>query len=245
MTSKAGWKWSDILYDLGMRFCDPAHQDCIIKFEKVDDICRTHNAVKIVLIPAPEGAAMIENELDRIEILYGFRVQVMGITYSESNCLSTGLREPRDAGLTGYGCQAVEAMNKIGMAIDCANCGDQMMLDTIAASNKPIFLTYTGAHSLGNLRRLLPDKALNACADKGGVIGIEAAPHTTLTKNHPQHSIGSCMEHFEYIKDLVGLDHVTCGARYLPRGHIGRHRVFAWGLPEWRVAQKSALSGRL
>ncbi len=31
-----------------------------------------------------EGAAPIENELDRKEILYGFGVRLLGITYSES-----------------------------------------------------------------------------------------------------------------------------------------------------------------
>ena len=27
ITSQAGWKWSDVTHDLGLRLCDPAHQD--------------------------------------------------------------------------------------------------------------------------------------------------------------------------------------------------------------------------
>jgi membrane dipeptidase len=230
ITSKAGWKWSDIIYDLGMRLCDLAHQDFVIKCEKVEDIYRAHDEGRIALVPALEGAAMIENELDRIEILYGFGVRVLGITYSESNCLGTGLREPGDGGLTSFGFQAVERMNKIGMAIDCAHSSDQTMLDTVAASTKPIFLTHTGARSLWNIKRLAPDSAIKACAEKGGVIGIEAAPHTTLTKKHPLHSLESCMEHFEYIKDMVGIDHVTFGPDTLYGDHVGLHRVFAGAL---------------
>ena len=38
ITSKGGWKWSDVLYDLGMRLCDLAHQDFIIQCKKVEDI---------------------------------------------------------------------------------------------------------------------------------------------------------------------------------------------------------------
>ncbi len=56
-----------------------------------------------------------------------------------------------------------------------------------------------------------PDEVLKAMAAKGGVIGIEAAPHTTLTKTHPRHSIESFMEHVEYCADLVGIDHVAFG----------------------------------
>lgn len=227
LTSKAGWKWEDIIYDIGMRFCDWAHQDFVIKCETVDDIYRAHREGKLALVPSIEGAAPIENELDRIEILYGLGIRELGIAYSESNALGTGLREPRDGGLTVFGHRAVEHMNKIGMAIDCSHCSPQTTLDVVAASSKPIFLTHTGARGLWNIRRLAPDDVIKACADKGGVIGIEAAPHTTITENHPLHNIESFMEHFEYIKDLVGIDHVAFGPDTLYGDHVSLHTAMA------------------
>lgn len=230
ITSKSGWKWSDAIYDMGMRLCDLAHQDFIIRVERVDDIYRAHKEGKIGLVSAQEGAAMIENELDRIEILYGYGVRLLGITYSESNHLGTGLKEPRDGGLTSFGRRAVERMNKIGMAIDVAHSSDQTQLDTIEASTKPIFITHTGARSLWNIKRLATDQSIKACADKGGVIGIEAAPHTTLTAKNPKHNIESYMEHFEYVKDLVGIDHVAFGPDTLYGDHVGLHHVFAEAL---------------
>ena len=227
ITSKSGWKWDDVIYDIGMRFCDWAHQDFVIKCENVDDIYRAHKEGRMALVPSIEGAAIIENELDRIEILYGLGIRELGIAYSESNALGTGLREPRDGGLTVFGHRAVEHMNKIGMAIDCSHCSPQTTLDVVAASSKPIFLTHTGARGLWNIRRLAPDDVLKACADKGGVIGIEAAPHTTLTEKNPLHNIESFMEHFEYIKDLVGIDHVAFGPDTLYGDHVNLHRAFA------------------
>jgi membrane dipeptidase len=121
-------------------------------------------------------------------------------------------------------------MNKIGMAIDCAHCSDQTALDVIAASTKPIFLTHTGARSLWNIRRLAPDEVLKACADTGGVIGVEAAPHTTLTEQNPNHNIDAFMEHFEHIKDMVGIDHMAFGPDTLYGDHVGLHHVFAEAL---------------
>ena len=230
ITSKHGWKWSDIIYDVGIRLCDLAHQDFLIRTEKVEDIYRAHKEGKIALIPSIEGAAMIENELDRIEILYGFGIRVLGITYSESNSLGTGLKEQKDGGLTSFGYQAVERMNKVGMAIDCSHSSNQTTLDVIEASQKPIFLTHTGARGLWNTKRLATDEAIKACADKGGVIGIEAAPHTTLTPNNPIHTIESFMEHFEYVKNLVGEDHVAFGPDTLYGDHVGLHHVFAEAL---------------
>ena len=227
ITSKAGWKWTDVIHDIGMRSCDMAHQDFVIKGAKLEDIYRAKEQGKVAWFISLESATMIENELDRIEVLYGMGVRMMGITYSESNCLGSGLKERRDGGLTSFGRKAVERMNKIGMAIDVSHSGDQTALDVIEVSEKPTFITHTGARSLWNMKRLMPDEVLLACAAKGGVIGIEAAPHTTITKNNPRHDLDSYMEHFEYIKDLVGIDHVAFGPDALYGDHVGLHNMFS------------------
>ena len=54
-------------------------------------------------MPCIEGAAPIENEVDRIDILYGLGVRQLGVTYSESNALGNGMKEDHDGGLTMFG----------------------------------------------------------------------------------------------------------------------------------------------
>ncbi len=228
--SKSGWKWTEVIHDLGMRLCDLAHQDFVFHATRVDDILRAHHEGRVAWIASLEGAAMIENELDRIDVLYGLGVRAMGITYSESNALGSGLREPRDGGLTVFGRRAVERMNRVGMLIDCSHCGDRTTLDVIEASEQPIVLSHIGARALWNSRRLAPDDVLEACAAKGGVIGVEAAPHTTITRDHPRHSLESVMAHFEYIAGRVGIDHVTFGPDTLYGDHVGLHDVYAAAL---------------
>ncbi|HEV2385861.1 MAG TPA: membrane dipeptidase [Candidatus Acidoferrales bacterium] len=230
ITSQAGWKWTDILHDLGMRYSDLAHQKLVFRAETVDDLLRAKQTGRIALVPSLEAATPIENEIDRIDVLYGFGVRMMGIAYSEANALGAGLKEKRDGGLTDFGRKAVRRMNRIGMAIDVSHSGDQTSLDTIEASEKPIFITHVGARTLWNTPRMKPDAVLMACAAKGGVIGIEAAPHTTLTEKHNRHSIESFMEHFEYVAGLVGIDHVAFGPDTLFGDHVGLHDVFAAAL---------------
>lgn len=227
ITSRAGWKWTDIIHDLGMRLCDIAHQDLLVRAETTADIHRAKADGRIAFIPALEAATPIENELDRLDVLYGLGVRMTGIAYSEANTLGSGLREPRDGGLTEFGRQAVRRMNQLGIAIDVSHSGDQTSLDTIAVSERPIFITHAGARALWDTRRMKPDEVLTACAAKGGVIGIEAAPHTTLTARHPCHSIESFMEHFEYVAGLVGIDHVAFGPDTLFGDHVALHRLFA------------------
>jgi membrane dipeptidase len=227
ITSKAGWKWDDIIWDLGMRLSDIAHQEMLIRAETTADIVRAKQSGQIAFIPSLEAATPIENELDRLDILYGLGIRSSGIAYSEANTLGCGLRELNDGGLTEFGRAAVQRMNKLGIAIDISHSGDQTSLDTIEISDKPIFITHAGARGLWNTRRMKPDEVLRKCAEKGGVIGVEAAPHTTLTKEHPRHSIESFMQHFEYCVELMGIDHVAFGPDTLFGDHVALHHAFA------------------
>ncbi|HKI55775.1 MAG TPA: membrane dipeptidase [Trueperaceae bacterium] len=227
VTSRAGWKWDDVVFDIGMRLSDIAHQDMVFLATTTDDLVYARENGKIAFVVSIEGAAMIENELDRLDVLYGLGVRVIGIAYSEGNALGAGLKEPRDGGLTVFGRQAVRRMNKLGMAVDVSHSGDRTALDTIEVSEKPVFITHAGARALWNSNRLKPDEVIRACAEKGGVIGIEAAPHTTITEKQPRHSIESFMEHFEYCVDLVGIDHVAFGPDALFGDHVGLHHALA------------------
>lgn len=230
VTSKFGWKWDDIIYDLGMRRSDIAHQDYVRIVSGLDDIYAAKEQGQIGIVLSLEASTPIENEVDRIDILYGLGIRQMGIAYSEANGLGSGLKEAGDGGLTVFGKKAVARMNAIGIAIDVSHSGDRTCLDTFEHSEKPVLITHAGARGVWDTPRMKPDSVLRACAESGGVIGIEAAPHTSLSHDHPQHSIESVMDHFTYCADLMGIDAVAFGPDTLYGDHVGLHDVFAANL---------------
>ncbi len=227
VTSRAGWKWTDIIADLGMRFSDLAHQDFVVKAETLADIRTAAETGRIALIAGLEASTPIENELDRIDILYGFGVRQLGIAYSEANTLGSGLKEKRDGGLTAFGRRAVERMNALGIVVDVSHSGDVTSLEAIEHSTEPVIITHAGARGVWNTSRMKPDHVIQACAQRGGMIGLEAAPHTTLSAAHPRHSLQSVMDHFEYCLDLVGIEHVGFGPDTLFGDHVGLHHLFS------------------
>jgi len=230
ISSPGGWKWIDIIHDLGMRLCDIAHQDFLVHCKTVDDILAAKKAGKIAWVASIEGAACIENEVDRIDILYGLGVRQLGVTYSESNALGNGMKEDNDGGLTKFGQRCVERMNKVGMLIDVSHCGQKTAYDAIMYSQKPIIMSHVGAKAVWDIKRMASDEVLEAVGAKGGVIGIESAPHTTMSKTKMTHDLDSVMEHFEYVKNLVGIDHVGFGVDCLYGDHVGVHHAFAAAL---------------
>jgi membrane dipeptidase len=237
ITSKAGWKWTDVIHDLGMHLADVAHQTVVTVGSTVQDIRDAHVTGRIAMIPCMEGAAMIENELDRLDVLFGLGVRMCGVTYSESNQLGGGVKDPVDAGLTRFGEQAVRRMNRLGMAIDVSHTGDVTAMQTCRLSERPVFLSHSGARALFAERKLKEDDLLRAVADSGGVIGIEASPHSTISPAHPRHSIGSVMDHFVYCVDLVGIDHVAFGPDTFFGDHVALHEHYAGAMDTGEVAE--------
>ena len=227
VTGNAPWRWEDIITDLGMRQADLAHQRDVVVIRTVADIDAAHRDGRIGLVFGLEAATPIENEIDRLDVLYGLGLRQIGIAYSDANALGAGLSETTDGGLTALGHRAVTRMNKLGLAIDLSHSGDQTSLDVCRQSDKPVFLTHAGARAIWEIARMKPDDVLRAVADTGGVIGMSAAPHTTLSHSHPQHTIESVMDHFTYIADLVGIEHVAFGPDTLYGDHVALHRIFA------------------
>ncbi|MHA2143353.1 MAG: dipeptidase [Candidatus Thorarchaeota archaeon] len=226
ITSKHGWKWTDTVHDLGQRLCDIAHQDYVIHCRRVEDIVTAFETGKLAWVAVLESSTCIENEVDRIDVLYGLGIRSMGLVYSETNQLGTGLDEMRDGGLTDFGYDAVIRMNKVGMLVDVSHVSDQTARDAIEMAKAPPIISHAGSKTVHTIKRMVPDDVLQALAEKGGVIGIEAAPGYTATNENKTPSIDTYGKHLEYCIELMGIDHVGCGPDTLYGDHVGLYKMY-------------------
>jgi membrane dipeptidase len=171
----------------------------------------------------------IENELDRIDILYGLGIRMQGITYAESNALGggmTALTRDTDGGLTVFGREAVKRMNKLGMAIDITHSGLRTSMDVVETSTAPVFLSHMGFRWLWEgQRKEDSEKMMKALAARGGIIGV-AAPHLTPADIDMVSNLESVMKSFIYLVDLVGIDHVAFGIDALYGYHVGLYHAY-------------------
>ena len=72
-------------------------------------------------------------------------------------------------------------------------------------------------------RRLRKDDELLACARNGGVIGITAVPNRL--SNDPRQTIECVLDHYDYMVNLVGVDHVAIGTDTSIGDMVGVGRV--------------------
>lgn len=112
-------------------------------------------------------------------------------------------------------------MNDLGMVIDLSHASTRTALDAIELSKVPCVFSHNAAYGLRPTKRCRTDEELQACARKGGVIGITAVPNSL--SDDPNQDINCVLDHYDYMVKLVGVDHVAIGTDTLIGDHVGLH----------------------
>ena len=197
----------------------------LVSATRADDVLRAKQNGKQAVMYQLEPQT-IGRKLERIEIAYGLGIRMMLLTFNTKNYLGDGCTAKTDTGLSYLGIEVVERLNDIGILIDLSHCGIQTTLDAIEHSKAPVLCNHTGARALNpGMPRLKNDEQLKALADKGGVVGISAIPNQLSSE--PEQGIEDMLNHIDYVKELIGIDHVAIGLDNIYGDQVGNHREMA------------------
>jgi membrane dipeptidase len=126
-----------------------------------------------------EGGHMIEDDLSKLEALYGRGVRYMTLTWNNSTpWASSALDETtrRDSvaslGLNEFGRKVVRRMNELGMIVDVSHNGERTFWDALKETRKPVIASHSSVYSLCPHRRNLKDEQIRAIAANGGVVHL-------------------------------------------------------------------------
>ena len=183
--------------------------DQILLVETVDDIHRAKREGKTGIIFGWQNTSPIENDLDRLALFHKLGVRIMQVTYHERNLLGDGCMERQDGGLTNFGIDAVQEMNRLGILLDLSHVGIATTQESIEVSEKPVAITHANAKSYFDHRRNKTDLAIKTMAEKGGVIGatcIRGFLRNTLTAQ-----LNDYLDAIDHLVEMVGVDHVALG----------------------------------
>ena len=186
--------------------------DVIMQARSVEDIQRAKREGKVGVVLGFQNASPIENDLARLSIFHELGVRIIQLTYHERNLLGNGCYERRDDGVSSFGADAIQEMNRLGILIDLSHVGERTTLDTIEMSEKPVACTHANAKSYYDQKRNKADEALKALAEKGGVIGATCI--LTFLKDGADSTIDSYVEAIDHMVQMIGIDHVGFGTDY-------------------------------
>lgn len=141
------------------------------------DILENYNLGKISIMIGMENGAPIQCSLSLLRLFYKLGVRYMTLTHNRDNAIADAAAQGfKWGGLSPFGIEVVEQMNRLGMLIDVAHSSDKTFWDCIKYSHSPIVSTHSCCRALTSHRRNMTDEMIRAMADKGGVIQINFYP---------------------------------------------------------------------
>ena len=136
----------------------------------------TRDGKRAILIGI-EGGHAIEDSLDLLRAYYRFGARYMTLTHTNSNnwADSSG-DEAKHNGLTPFGKQVVEEMNRLGMLVDISHVSDKTFYDAVAVSRAPVIASHSSARALCDHPRNMSDDMLRAVQKNHGLVMVNFYP---------------------------------------------------------------------
>ncbi|WP_375055255.1 dipeptidase [Zobellella sp. DQSA1] len=198
------------------------HGDLIRPVRTTADILKAKEEGRTGIILGFQNAHAFEDQLGYVEIFKQLGVGVVQMAYNTQNLVGTGCYE-RDGGLSGFGREVVEEMNRVGIMCDLSHVGAKTSEEVILASKKPVCYSHCLPAGLKDHPRNKSDEELRFIAEHGGFVGVTMfAP---FLKNGINSTIEDYVEAIGYVLDLVGEDAIGIGTDFT-QGHD--QNFFEW-----------------
>lgn len=176
------------------------------------DIRRAKEAGRVGVIFGFQSTDPTEKDLRLLSIFHELGVRIVQITYNERNYVGDGCFEETDCGLSHFGREVIEELNRLGVLIDLSHVGYRTTMETIEASSQPVAFTHANPRALCDHVRNKTDEQLLAVARKGGVIGANIYPPFLAAGSEAKMS--DFIDVIDYMVRLVGIDHVGIGTDF-------------------------------
>ena len=186
--------------------------DILLQVHSVEDIHRAKADGKVGIILGWQNMSGIEDQIPFLRVFRDLGVLAMQLTYNTQNLLGSGCWETRDGGLSDFGREAIDEMNRLGILIDLPHVGSKTCEDAIAYSKKPVAYTHVAPKGLLDYPRNKSDEELKFIADHGGGIGVAVYPRFLPWGEDT--TVDNCVEAIEYVINVVGEDCVGFGTDF-------------------------------
>ncbi|MBI3405329.1 MAG: membrane dipeptidase, partial [Acidobacteria bacterium] len=187
-----------------------AHNDrYLMRIDSTESLDRVKTSGKVGVIIGLQNSEHFRTAKD-VEFFHGIGQRVSQLTYNTRNMIGNGSTERTDDGLSDYGVSIVDAMNKIGMAVDTSHCGERTTIDACSVSKKPVLITHSNCRAITNHPRCKSDDAIKAMGKSGGVMGITGVRMFVL--DHEPTTVEHVLDQFDHVAKLVGAEHLGVGS---------------------------------
>ena len=185
------------------------HIQHVLSYQDVESV---YASGKIGALMSIEEGGVLGGDLDKLKQAYQDGVRLITLTWNYPN----GLGEPhcgeQHKKLTPKGIEFVEAMQDLGIIVDCSHLNDAGTEQLGDILDVPFIASHSNAREVTAHTRNLPDNLIKLIANKGGVIGLNFAQSFLGTS--PVSRIEDIVKHGLYLINKGGEDVVALGSDF-------------------------------
>lgn len=205
--------WPDAVATLSAyRHVLAAQSDCIAIIRNVGELQAARASNRLAVSFDIEGVNALNGDIGMISVYHDLGVRQMLLAYNLNNAGAGGCHDD-DTGLSRFGREVINEMNRVGMILDCSHMGRRSSLEAIECSINSAVFTHSNPSALCPHQRNIDDDQICACAASGGVIGINGMG-IFLGDNDVRAE--TFARHVNHVADLVGPAHVGFGLDWKP-----------------------------
>jgi microsomal dipeptidase-like Zn-dependent dipeptidase len=156
-----------------------------------------------------EGCHCLEGKLENVKGLYDAGYRMISLHHFFDNELGGSLHGISRSGLTEFGRQVVQELERLEIIIDVAHSSPAVVDGVLNMATRPVVVSHTGVHGVCQTKRNIPDDQMKRIAEKGGLICIGYWDGAVCDI-----SPDGIVKSLRYAIDLVGVDHVALGSDY-------------------------------
>lgn len=126
---------------------------------------------KSVVFIGVENGYPIGNDLSNVKHFYDRGARYITLCHTKNNDICTSSTDTANkTGLSVFGIQVVQEMNRLGMMIDVSHASDQSFYEVLKLSKAPVIASHSCSRTLCDNPRNLTDDMLRALAANNGVV---------------------------------------------------------------------------
>ena len=183
--------------------------DLLIQVRTVSDIRRAKMEGKVGIVLGWQNTSPIEDRLDFLSLFKDLGVGVIQLAYNTQNFVGSGCYEGQDGGLSDFGRDAIDEMNRLGILVDLSHVGSRTSTDAIRHSKAPVCYSHICPKALRQHPRNKTDEELKFIANRGGFVGVTMFP--PFLPKGANSSLDDYLDAIEHVINLAGEDQVGIG----------------------------------
>ncbi len=153
------------------------HPDHFAMASTADEVEAATSAGRIASLMGMEGGHSIDGSLGTLRMMHALGVRYLTLTHNENVAWADSATDvPVLGGLSDFGRDIVSEMNRLGMFVDLSHVSADVMRDALDTTTAPVIFSHSGARSVCDNVRNVPDGMLERLADNGGVCMVPFVP---------------------------------------------------------------------